>query len=528
LDASVRLISDTLQVSHVQEHYMTISHDGDVSFEKLEASSVVNHITAVTQSLDNQWLSQSLLVMASRAGRITERIEKEQSRQVRAEYLRTLLNAEKAVINRAYFYNNPEVFQDFTNPDSQDYRAFQSMIEEQAIIPFVLFEDSPITPPSFTRHEKGWDAWRRVAAETRLSCLRLSWDDHNNGLAVQRMTKRFHEYFQNLNQLEPGGLKRDFGLDDDSARSLSEKLITIGNLTFEQGNARSRVTREYLYNEVVVAEGTNAAERHYRWNDPLTLAAKQLIDLKYNTNLGDALQVYTLTPSDSLRRSALQEDVQLVKQGQEVDGEELIRLLQQLTFGSVNHLLRAVPVIDDLSLEDVWKVRGTRSWNTYKTTVAELLARPSLDAFLDEQHGAPAIVGAYQQMIREVERISLSRRRKTQQDRVQGVVQIAFDIGTVTINTVFLPDNSVVYELAGNLSSLVGRGIVNVAVRIGMGRLLKSRSQEKIDNTIRILELRLANPHLHTVELMQHLENLSRGNRWEAPRNGRDLSGADE
>ncbi|TYB44899.1 hypothetical protein [Actinomadura chibensis] len=505
---------------------MTISHDGAASFERLEPSAVVRHITAISQSLDNQWLSQSLLAAASERGRITKAIEAENARQVRTEYLRTLLNAEKAIVNRAYFYNNPEVFRDFLDPDSRDYEAFRGMVEERTIIPFLLFEDSPVVPPGFARHRRGWEAWLRVASDVELGCLRLSWDTRNNELAVQRMFRKFHEYFQNLNQMEPAGLKRDFGLDDDGARALSDRLTQVGNLVFEKGNQRERVTREFLYQQAVAQEGTDVSKRLYRWDDPLALATKQIVDLKYNTNLGDALQVYSLTPSDSLRRSALQEDVRLVREGvQEVDAAELIQLVRNLTFESVNDLLQAVPVIDELSLDDVWRVRRTGAWNKYRASMAALLERPSLETFVDEERGAPAVVGAYQRMIREAERISLARRKEARQNRVQGIVQLAFDIGALTVNVVFLPNSSIVYDVVGDLGALIGRGIVNVAVRIGVGRLAESRSRERVDNSVKILELRLANPHNAALELIKNLANHPE---WSSPRNGRDLSGADE
>ncbi|TYK43943.1 hypothetical protein [Actinomadura decatromicini] len=497
-----------------------------MSFERLETPAVVKHITAISQSLDNQWLSQSLLAAARERGRITKAIEEENARQVRTEYLRTLLNAEKAVVNRAYFYNNPQVFRDFLDPKSQDYEAFRGMVEERTIIPFLLFEDSPVVPPAFARHERGWEAWLRVASDVEMGCLRLSWDTQGNELAVQRMFRKFHEYFQNLNQMEPSGLKRDFGLDDDGARALFDRLVEVGNLAFEKGNQREKVTREFLYQQAVTQEGTDNSKRLYRWDDPLALATKQIVDLKYNTNLGDTLQAYTLTPADSLRRSALQEDVRLLKEdAEEVDAAELIQLVRNLTFDSVNDLLQAVPVIDELSLDDVWRVRRTGTWNKYRTSMAALLEGPSLETFVDEERGAPAVVGAYQRMIREAERISLARRKQTQQNRVQGIVQLAFDIGTLTVNVVFLPDSSIVHAVVGDLSALVGRGIVNVAVRIGVGRLVESRSRERVDNSVRILELRLANPHNAALEL---IKSLSDHPKWSSPRNGRDLSGADE
>ncbi len=92
---------------------MSVGHVGDVSFNKLISGDLRQTITAVPQSLDNQWFDRELLNRSLRAGGVGKAISREQANRSRREYLRALLNAEKVLINRAFLYNNPQVYQDY-------------------------------------------------------------------------------------------------------------------------------------------------------------------------------------------------------------------------------------------------------------------------------------------------------------------------------------------------------------------------------------------------------------------------------
>ncbi|MCQ0014104.1 hypothetical protein [Actinomadura madurae] len=173
---------------------MPVGNVGDVSFTRLISADLRQTITAVPQSLDNQWFDRDLLGEALRAGRVGRDVLEKQARRSRREYLRALLNAEKVLINRAFLYNNRQVYQDYAKK-GPDQKAFREMLASGVIIPMLLSEDGPLPAdgPRFQVTE-GIEAWRRTAESTPMSCLRLSWDDTENALLAEEMNRTFGEF----------------------------------------------------------------------------------------------------------------------------------------------------------------------------------------------------------------------------------------------------------------------------------------------------------------------------------------------
>ena len=55
-----------------------------------------------------------------------------------------------------------------------------------------------------------------------------------------------------------------------------------------------------MYKAFVVEDGTDPSDRRYDPAKPFASAIKQLVDLRYNANLADALGSYLLSPEDSI------------------------------------------------------------------------------------------------------------------------------------------------------------------------------------------------------------------------------------
>ncbi|GAA4241753.1 hypothetical protein GCM10022254_71880 [Actinomadura meridiana] len=501
---------------------MSVAHIGNVSFKRLISADLRQTITAVPQSLDNQWFDRELLDRARRAGGVSQNLVREQARRSRREYLRALLNAEKVLVNRAFLYNNPQVYQDFEKK-GRNRDAFRQMLEREVIIPLLLSEDGPLpaTDPAF-QVTKGLAAWREMAENIMMSCLRMSWDDHENTALTGAMSKSFGAFLTGFVQFEAAALRRDFGLDEDEARSALVRLKEVGRWAFDELDAGRPVARQALYEKFVVGEGGDVAGRQYDPGLPHMAVVKQLIDLKYATNVADALDVFTLTPSDSPRRTALQEALHFRRRQadpvESTNSDELIRLLRNLTFEYVQELLEAVPTLDRLSLADIWQVRNEPEWHAYNSALAGVVNAPSIDTLTDPDTGVVEISRAYLTMLNKAERI----RNDSVGGRFGGLTEIAIDIGAITVNTLYLPDGSVGYELLGDIASLAGTKAARVTLRLGLGRFMDNRSRHRIESTVQLLDVRMEDPYREARKLIEFLS--TRGPLQDGDDDGADLS----
>ncbi|TDB83940.1 hypothetical protein E1264_26510 [Actinomadura sp. KC216] len=484
---------------------MSVAHVGDVSFNRLMAGDLRQTITAVPQSLDNQWFDRELLDRAHREGGIGPAILREQAARSRREYLRALLNAEKVLINRAFLYNNPQVYQDYAKR-GRDHDAFRRMLEHGVIIPLLLAEDGPLpaTDPDFQVTE-GLAAWREVAENTMMSCLRMSWDDDENAMLTKAVYKAFGLFFTRFVQFEAPALERDFHLGEEEALSALSRLKEVGRWVYDELDAGRPVVRQGLYEKFVVGEGGDVAKRQYDMSRPHMAVVKQLIDLKYATNVADAIDVFTLTPSLSPRRTALQEDFRFrQRQGdatEATDADELIRLLRNLAFENVQALLEAVPTLDRLSLADIWQVRNEQEWQEYNTAFARVVNAPSIDALADPITGIVEISRAYLTMLNKAEQIRDDRFG----ERFGGLTEIAIDIGALTLNVLYMPDNEIGYEVLGNVADLAGKRAARVTLRLGLGRLLANRTRHRIETTAQLLDMRMDDPYREAKKLIEYL-----------------------
>src|SRR2546423_9734927 len=67
---------------------------GNVEFERINKADLKD-VPVIVQALDNQWLPRSLLEQAQRKGQVTGSIDRELRKDVRAEYIRSLINGQQ-------------------------------------------------------------------------------------------------------------------------------------------------------------------------------------------------------------------------------------------------------------------------------------------------------------------------------------------------------------------------------------------------------------------------------------------------
>src|SRR5437870_4698477 len=62
-------------------------------------------LSVLAQALDNQWLPCGLLPEAFKTGGISGNTDERLRSQVRSEYIRSLINGDRVIVNRAFVYN---------------------------------------------------------------------------------------------------------------------------------------------------------------------------------------------------------------------------------------------------------------------------------------------------------------------------------------------------------------------------------------------------------------------------------------
>jgi hypothetical protein len=270
---------------------------------------------------------------------------------------------------------------------------------------------------------------------------------------------------------------------------------------------------------------------HYDMSKPHAAEVKQLLDLKYATNLADFVDVFAITPGDSPRRTALQEGLRTLRgrgmnEPGSTDSTELIDLLRNLAFENVQELLEAVPSLDSLSLVDVRDVRGEREWAAYQEAFASLVNSASVETLTDPDQGAEAITKSYLLMLGKAEEISVRRRLGEMGARFTGITQLGIDIGSLTVNAFFLQGQPPAFEVIGDALGMAGSRAAKVTIRWGLGRLLGRGSRRRIDNTAQILTLRMEDPAREAKKLLEYVKNGVQLTPQKG--NGQDLSDEEE
>lgn len=336
-----------------------MSSEANVDFEPIGPDGL-KQVPVIAQALDNQWLATPEL-RGLWDGRLSARAAlRRQDERVRAEYVRALVNGEQTVVNRAYLYNNPAVARDYLN-DSPQREAFKRLLADGVLIPFLWNESSPVQEPWFGVDGAGWQGWSRVCQETRLSCLRMDWDDAANAEDAQALGREFSRYAHDLNLIDVPALARVLEVPAERQERLRERLLDVADFCNTRIRETGLVLRDDIYRHFVVTDGANPADRGYDPTRKFGAEIKQLIDLAYNVNLADRLGAYALTPQGSPPRSALQEwHLKRQTPGRDLAPEQLVEIVRRTAFEVVQEGL-FVESFAELTLTDVLALRGTRS-----------------------------------------------------------------------------------------------------------------------------------------------------------------------
>ncbi len=454
-------------------------------------------MAVVAQCLDNQWVPRDLLTaMADNRWSLNDpHVINRRLEDSRHEYLRAILNSPQVIVNRAFFVNNPVVYTDFTK-EGKAKDAFKSFLSTSVLVPYLLKEKSPLDEQKFTVHAQGWNAWQQVAQETSSTCLRLSWDDRENEEYVHDYLERpFRRFLLTMAEFETEALKRDFHLDDDSARSFAKRLREVSRWAVDSDDVR----RETFYEQFVVAEGTKPADGIYaRHQDkPFATQLKQLADLRYNTTLADAMDRYALTPADSLHRAAMQEERQL-RHAKGVDTNALLELLvKRRSFDLVQTPLNVG--FTGLELSHVWQARKTDEWIQYIASLRSLMAAPEE---FDTQ--AQEVYSRYVDLAGRLSKI-VGKRRQGLVDRWAPIIQVTVETLGSVISVVYggEPIVQVIGKVAGSVAGRASTAVVRFAV---IGRD-KKRARRELGTSVDLMRIQFRRTADEWQQLTTELEH---------------------
>ncbi len=470
---------------------MQVKYGSSQSFYALEKADL-KPTAVIAQCLDNQWVPSGLLRRIARQKRVASlddvkfalkawrfgigSLDLESHRK--SEYYRSLIAAEQVIINRAFMVNNKTIYDDFSS-SSDDRDSFIALTSTGGIVPYFFKEDTPLgmtektEESAFSMSNEGAEAWRRVCHEAEPHCIKLSWNKKTNDEEIQELLSR--QFYRRLAPLCVGdpaiylrnlrGLESHIGPEEARAFTLRlQEFRDDMNRIFDQG---SLPTREEIYQRYVLLKGTTPTERVYDGTRPFMVEIKQLVDLVYNTNLSDALQVLTLTPSDSPTRLALQElssrpTVQAIEPGQ------LYQIMRDLRFAIVQ---TAIDFIDfgALSLRDIVAIRATQEWFAYKTTLEAVIANTELlnstSDFMDERRGLPALEQSYQALLGMISRqyVGATATKKS----VTLGVKLTIQVGAQFLISLWTQGTSPLLQFgAGAAGELLGRGLAQEAAEV--------------------------------------------------------------
>ena len=472
-----------------------IGHAGNVEFERLDIADL-REVPVVAQALDNQWVPRELLGPAFRAGGITPTLDKKLKKLVRSEYIRSLINGQQVIFNRAYLYNSAAVAQDYAEKQNPMREVFKEFLAKETIVPFLLAEKTPVEPPSGGRGVKPFGVtetfpqWQEVCQEVRPRCLRLSWDDEeNNQLLRMQLTRRLANFAKTVTENDTELYLKDLGLNDSDEESFRQRLIDVERFCLDLAYRNEPISRDALYKKFVVAgedpEQQNTAERRYDRSKPFAAELKQLFDLRYNCNLPDVLNGYLITPVDSLPRTALQE-LQQVKKQPDINGEDIVTMLKRTVFALVQQGLN-LPSLDVLSLQDVAEIRRMDEWTVYMEQLKTLLADPLGFA----NGGAAHVYESYELLTRRItELVANQEGKKHLLTTWSPAVEIVFSIAGAVLSMLLTPAGPI-FSLSGQVAGLVAGGTASVVGKLIIRDVKEKRAQEDLSTSIDFLRRRL-------------------------------------
>lgn len=362
----------------------------EVSFKKINTRDLKN-FASLPQCLDNQWAPIEYIEKMKSEGRSRSDLEGELNPLVRRGFIRSLIQSEQVIINRAYYHTCPTIKKIYMNSDERE--DLEKLISSSEIVTYLMNEESPKDEilNDVDKSEERISSWNSLCDSSDMHCVKLSWDsDENNARIRDLLGRRFQEVVTTFEYGDPEQFCRDFGLsvDKQTVSSFQKRLEDLSNFSAgvsrdkryeqrEQGqplNIGSFVSRAELYEEFVCPEGMPPHLGNIDKAKPFSAEIKQLIDLRYNINLPDALDRFSVGATGSIERRVLQEVGSFSKGARRIDADELGRAIADIGFNLTPQNFEPIS-LQQLSLAQVKSLREDPLFDNYIKMVKEVIPR---------------------------------------------------------------------------------------------------------------------------------------------------------
>lgn len=436
-----------------------------IDFQKITPSDL-HPLAILPQALDNQWIPTSLLKTIIAKRQNYSDIEIPLNKRRRIEYLRSLTFSPQIIMSRASLFNNPIIYDDFTKSDA-NRETFQTFIETGTIVPFLLFESSPVESPSYDTNEKSFTEWRRIASNTQITCLRLSWDDDTNRSAVHNLIlKRFEQSMLNISLLNTEFLSELFEFKDRDIKLFNSKLSEISRFCRETLQEGRSITRSSLYVNFVVTPRSNSVDGHF-YDVPFSYVIKQIIDTNYNLAISNAVERLSLVPSDTLPITIPQQfDKHLSSQYSHfLNADDIKKMISPLLEEVLRLSTLSFSSLENMEIQSVHKVRQTSDWNYFILKIQELFDNPFSVSML-----ASGIFTGYSEVSKIFSRLS----KKPDQQTWQPSLELRINISGTIIKITWLNGERPFFFVSGNIPRSQKSAIVYMSIAINDEQNLNS------------------------------------------------------
>lgn len=494
--------------------------------------SKISDLATVPQCLDNQWTPTNHLFTATRAGISRTQILGSFANSIRAEYIRSLINSEQVIINRAFFRNSPSVYQDYVDlrkegeSFDQNRDTFKRMLSGGAIIPFLRREKSPIHPVEFQTSEIGDSGWYKLNREVAPKCLRLSWDDETNLVMTRRLHLSYHNFASTIKnsagslldalwtQIGRTAAAEDYrsfvkALTDVSR--FADDLQAEGGFT-DKGQPKSFITREAVYKKYVLETDTPVVEGKFDKNKAFSSEIKLIFDLKYATNLSDFLGVHAITPTDSPSQDVFAEfEIKQIKAQSESSlssPEELKRNLVELKRRLAQSTIQQALTFRNFADFDMATVEATRlssEWAEYISSLRAVIRDP--EQVFNEGSGFDRVQRSYAGVLTYASRYNARRRSVQVSEAWAPHLSLALTIGGTVVSFFFTGGTGPVLFRAVKVTAPVVAGqAAPFLCRLAVGGVIERQAEQNLESGLIFLRRRIGEAEERAEELLRFLE----------------------
>jgi hypothetical protein len=324
----------------------------------------------VASFLDDQWAPVGWLKSARFRGGPRNRDRMREA--VQAEELKhALLTSREVIVNRSYFSSN-QIMIRFARAARR--QALVEALQEGALIPFLSVERSLGDELPFRNDPDAVaNAKQAFYAAPDAKALRLSWadaQDDNEREVRKGLHDPFTAFLKRLPLLDHAAILRAFGMFSEAALA---SFTSCATRAAGLANQQDTVLRWQLYQHLFGFIPKSISETLSL--DDGQRCFKELVDLRYNVNLSDAVDRYASLGAGVIGRGALGDDPAMAAGVAHAGTADLLTLFSNFVDATSRPADRAWLPLGRLSWSAINRIRRQPEWLHYMEVVEEQLPR---------------------------------------------------------------------------------------------------------------------------------------------------------